>query len=91
MEHANAVRFREATEAMASGDGSLLVELLADDIEWWELGASQPIRGKAALIAQIAEPSDFKISVELHDLFANDEHLVSAEVVVVTNDREIVG
>ncbi len=77
MEHPNASRFRAAHEAMRAGDIQPLVDLLADDVEWWETGAPHPIRGKAAVHDRLQDLAEYHISAELHDLFANEEHLVA--------------
>ena len=77
MEHRYASRFRDAHSAMNSGDLRPFTDFLADDIEWWDTGARQPIRGRAAVEARLSQLVEFNTSVELHDLFANDEHLVA--------------
>jgi hypothetical protein len=56
-------------EAMAAG--------IADDIEWWEIGRSEPIRGKQALMERMQDMADVSITVDLHDVVANDEHLIA--------------
>ena len=77
MEHRNASRFREAHTAMNSGDLRPFVDFLADDIEWWDTGAPHPIRGRAAVEVRLQQFAEFNTMRDLHDLFANDEHLVA--------------
>ena len=77
IEHSNAVRYREAHQSLTEGDTSSLLQMLADDVEWWSVGAAKPLVGKHAVAAWLGGLSEFEISSELHDLFANDEHLVA--------------
>ncbi len=77
LEHRNAIRFRDAHNAMNSGDLQPFIDMFADNIEWWDTGASQPTRGKTNAEARLGKLNEFNTSVELHDLFANDEHLVA--------------
>lgn len=77
MEHPNAVRFREAHSAAQEGELDPLVSLLAEDVEWWDTGASEPTYGKAASRERIAHLWGHIVNADLHDLFANDEHLVA--------------
>jgi ketosteroid isomerase-like protein len=51
-------------------------ELLADDVVWHEIGRAEPLRGKAALAAQ-GGSGDYKLTGKLHDVVANDEHVVA--------------
>lgn len=78
-EHPNAALLRQALDAMNVGDGEAMSAVLADDVEWYEIGASQPVRGKQALTERYMgdTPPDFEITGELHDVVANDEHAVA--------------
>ncbi len=49
----------------------------ADDIEWWEMGSVEPIRGRNAVTGHLAADVGFEIVANVHDVFANDEHLVA--------------
>lgn len=77
MEHPNAARFRAAHQALVAGDVQPFADLLADEVEWWDTEAADPIRGRAAVRARLERHARDHVSVELHDLFANDEHLVA--------------
>ena len=77
MEQDHAIRFRKARQALSDGDRSPFIGLLDGDIEWWDTGADQPIQGRAAVEARIAELARHDLSEEVHDLFANDEHIVA--------------
>lgn len=74
-EHPNASVLRRALEALDSGDMQAGMDLLADDVEWHEIGRAEPTRGKEALAQRYAESvGDFEIRAHVHDVFANDEH-----------------
>ena len=62
---------------MTAGDTGPFTALFDDDIEWWDTGSSQPLRGKDRVEARVNQFNEYHTTVELHDLFANDEHLVA--------------
>ena len=76
-DHPNAAKYRELSKAFDAGDIGAMSEYIADDVEWWSIGASEPARGKQALMEQFAALSDVDIKVDVHDVVANDEHLVA--------------
>ncbi len=76
-DHPNAAKYREVTEAFNAGDMAAMNDYVADDIEWWYIGGDKPARGKQALMEMYAALSDGEIKVDLHDVIANDEHLVA--------------
>jgi uncharacterized protein len=76
-EHPNATKYREVTERFMAGNIEDMAEYVADDVEWWYIGSEQPVRGKQALMEFYGALSDFDIKVDLHDVIANDEHLVA--------------
>ncbi len=76
-EHPIAVRFRGAMEGLARGETVGLLALLSDEIEWWTVGAEEPIRGRDGVETLLAERTGSNVVYEIHDLFANDEHLVA--------------
>ena len=69
---------------MNAGDMEAAAAGLADDIEWWEIGSPEPVRGKAALMERMQSFGDFGISAELHDVVSNDDHLIALLDVTVT-------
>jgi ketosteroid isomerase-like protein len=80
-EHPNVTLYRNAME---SGE---YVENIADDVEWWEIGSPEPVRGKEALFARLEEQAGlWEITPQIHDVVANDEHLVA--LVNATADRD---
>jgi uncharacterized protein len=78
-DHPSATLIRRGLEAFNEGDVEGMADLLADDVEWHEIGRAEPIHGKAALMDLYGgdpEP-DADITAELHDVVANDEHAVA--------------
>jgi hypothetical protein len=77
-EHPNAALIRSALDAMNSGDMQALANAMSDDLVWHEIGATEPVHGKAALAARFAEGGpNFEITAELHDVVANDDHAIA--------------
>lgn len=77
-EHPNASLVRNAIQGMNTGDMSAQMELLADDVEWHEIGRDEPIRGKEAVMARFgAMPEGASITVDVHDVVANDDHTIA--------------
>jgi ketosteroid isomerase-like protein len=86
-EHPNVKVLHRLAEAMAAGpDGmATLEELIADDIEWHEIGRDEPRRGKDALRNDYAQVMGaFNIQAEEHDAVANDTHAVQLMNVTAT-------
>lgn len=83
-DHPHAARYREMSAAMNAGDMSGLSEAIADDIVWWEIGASEPVRGKQAMMDRMQTLGDYNISAQLHDVVANDDHLIALVSVEAT-------
>jgi ketosteroid isomerase-like protein len=78
-EHPNAALVRRSLEALNRGDRESLANLLDDDVEWHEIGRSEPFRGKTAMAERWASggEEDFDITGELHDVVANDDHTIA--------------
>jgi ketosteroid isomerase-like protein len=77
-DHPNAALFRRMSQAADVGDFTSYSDAIADDVEWWEIGAGQPIRGKDALFERMQGlMGQGTISTDLHDVIANDEHTVA--------------
>jgi uncharacterized protein len=81
-EHPNVATVREGLEASLSGDYERVAELMADDIEWHEIGSSEAIRGREAVIAHMSADSPGESSIEIHDIVGNDEHVVALTNVI---------
>jgi ketosteroid isomerase-like protein len=55
-------------------------EMLADDVEWHEIGRAEPIRGKAALAERYmgsGQPEGKISGGEVHDVIGGDDHTVA--------------
>ena len=71
-DHPNASLYREVFE---SGD---YADAVAEDVEWWEIGTPEPVRGKAAFIEHRQQSADkWQITSRLHDVVANDTHVIA--------------
>jgi ketosteroid isomerase-like protein len=77
-DHPNAALMRAATEHLNTGDMQAMTDLIADDVVWYEIGRSEPIRGKQALAERMTGGSrDWEVTTELHDVVANDDHVIA--------------
>lgn len=77
-DHPNAALVRKALEQMSTGDMSEQMDVLADDIEWHEIGRDEPIRGREALMARFGEmPEGGSITLDVHDVVGNDDHTIA--------------
>jgi ketosteroid isomerase-like protein len=90
-DHPNAALVRKMLDALNSGDTSAMADMIADDIEWHEIGRSEPIVGKEALAARFGmggggTPPPYEITGELHDVLANDDHTVALASAHATKD-----
>lgn len=72
-EHPNAVWVREAWDAAIRGEVDA-TQFFADDIEWHEIGLSEPIVGRDAVLAHLAAARDWDIRPVRHDVLASDDH-----------------
>jgi uncharacterized protein len=76
-EHANATLVRRMMDAMDRGDTQAASDALADDVEWHEIGRAEARHGKAELrAAMMGGASEYAITGKLHDVVANDDHVV---------------
>lgn len=82
MAHPNEDLVRRGYDAFMAGDMETLNELFADDIVWHAPGRnalSGDHRGKDAVFAvfaKLAELTGGTFKLEIHDVLANDEHVV---------------
>jgi ketosteroid isomerase-like protein len=53
---------------------------------WHEIGRAEPRNGKAELAASMPAWDDYNITWELHDLIANDDHVVGLGIATATHD-----
>jgi len=85
-EHPNATLLRELDAKMKAEGPEAMADYLGDDVEWHEIGRDEPIRGKAALVERWAGMGGAggTFSVDLHDVIANDDHVVELVTATVT-------
>ena len=86
-EHPNVKVLHRLAEAFANMPDSMatMEELIADDVEWYEIGRTEPTVGKDALRQRSMEAfGDFKIDAQEHDAVANDTHAVQLMNVTAT-------
>jgi ketosteroid isomerase-like protein len=83
-EHPNAAIVRRMTEAMNGGDMETAASLVADDVVWHVIGASEPFRGKAELAASMAGFAEADIKYDVHDILANDDHVIALGTATAT-------
>jgi ketosteroid isomerase-like protein len=79
-EHPNATLVRQYLERQELSDIDAMAEMLADDVEWHEIGRAEPIRGKAALAERYmgSGQPEWKITGgEVHDVIGGDDHTVA--------------
>ena len=88
-DHPHAVLYREALEKFQAGDVEASMAMLDDDVVWWQIGESEPLRGKAALLEQMQALEGVEWDIDVHDALANDEHTVLlANATVRVGDQE---
>lgn len=84
-DHPNAAKYRAATKALEAGRFEELMDSVADDVTWWMIGAKEPLRGKQALM-ELTQLADYQVKADLHDVVANDEHVVALINATATKD-----
>jgi len=89
-EHPNAKVVREMNEAMSNGDMEGAASRVANDVVWHEIGRAEPRRGKAELAASMDEWGPYSITFEIHDIVANDDHVIGLGTAHATHgDRSL--
>lgn len=82
-DHPNAAAYRTAFAAFAEGDAGAFQNHLADDVVWHTL-MGDTLNGSAAVAESMSGLAETDFSVELHDVVANDGHLVGLVTANVT-------
>ena len=92
MAHPNEDLVRRGFAAFGTGDIATLGELFADDVVW-HVGGRSPITGDYkgkeqvfGFFAQLAERAGGTFRLDIHDVLANDEHVVA--LVKATGERQ---
>jgi ketosteroid isomerase-like protein len=73
---------------MNAGDIASLGDSVADDVVWWEIGASEPVHGRDSVVERLSFVSDFDVSIDLHDVTTSDDHLIALLGVTATRGDE---
>ena len=82
-------RYREVMERMAQGDPSTVGDYIADDVVYHQIGAPA-LRGKDAVLASFEGFEGVEWTLDIHDVIANDEHVVAlVEATVTAGDATI--
>jgi ketosteroid isomerase-like protein len=82
MAHPNEDLVRKGYAAFLGGDTATLSDLFADDIVWHSPGRNQlagDFRGKEAVLGNFQRTFELtggNINLEIHDVVANDDHVV---------------
>jgi uncharacterized protein len=78
-EHPNAAILRRALEAFNRGEMQEFADMVADDVEWHQIGEPEVLHGKQALAASMPGEGavDWEITADVHDVIANDEHTIA--------------
>ncbi len=89
-DHPNAASTRAALEAFLRGDFETLAGSFADDIVWHAPGGnpySGDHHGKAEVLGRIGKMRENGVSItfSIHDVVANDEHVVVLAEATVSN------
>lgn len=89
-EHPNAASARAALEAFARSDVATLADSLSDDVVWHAPGTSRfsgKFEGRAAVMDRFARMTQagVRTTLDIHDVVANDEHVVALVHVRVQN------
>lgn len=83
MEHPNASLYRRVFE---SGD---YASALAEDVEWWDIGSPEPLRGRSAFVQHREDTAGlWNLDSQLHDVVANDTHVIGLIAATVERDGE---
>jgi len=91
-EHPNVARIKDGYAAFAKGDFAVLNDLFAEDLVWHEGGRNQlagDYRGREAVFAyfgKLMEVTEGSFHLDLHTVFADDEHGVALVVTTASRD-----
>lgn len=84
MEHPNAELYRRIIAAFQAGDTDMMTSAVAADVRWHEAGKPEVIEGRDAVMQRMSAAGQLDNKVELHDVLANDEHVVAMLKVELT-------
>lgn len=75
-EHPKAAMYRRLHEAAADGDFSKLIDALADDVVWHQIGGETLYGKQAVADSWSAYEGEMEFGIEVHDVVGNDRHVV---------------
>ncbi|MEA1903392.1 MAG: nuclear transport factor 2 family protein [Actinomycetota bacterium] len=76
-DHPNAATFRQLIAAFNNQDMESAAGLIDADVVWHAIGMEEPMRGASALTeSAMAFPQGLDVVAEIHDVVANDDHVV---------------
>lgn len=85
MEHPNATLYRRLTSAFQSGDIETVKGALAPELRWHEAGNPDVIEGRDAVLQRMGGAGQqVEAKVDVHDVLANDEHVVALATATFT-------
>jgi uncharacterized protein (TIGR02246 family) len=88
-DHPNAAAYRAAAHAFGQGDAETFANMLADDVVWHTIGG-ETLNGREAVAGAMSGLADVEFTLNVHDVLANDEHLVGLmEVHVEAGGQEL--
>jgi hypothetical protein len=80
---------KQLQEAFRDRDVQAITETLADDVEWYEIGRSDPIRGKGALEERFSGGiPKWQITSDIHDILANEAHAIMLVTATATMEGQ---
>jgi len=88
-DHPNAAKYRETHNAFTSGDLEAFSGMLAPDVVWNTIGGDA-MHGAEAVADSMSGLAGLDFDVSLHDVVANDDHVVRlVDVHVTAGDKDI--
>lgn len=77
-EHPNAQAFRAAWNALQDGDVDGFRLTLHEDVIWHQAGPEAPLRGADDVVAALkGDLGSVEVEGDVHDVLANDDHVVA--------------
>lgn len=86
-DHPIAATYRKAYEDFTGGDAAGFVGMLAEDVVWHQIGA-ETLHGAKAVEASMSGMAEAEFDLDLHDVLANDDHLLALVTAKVSIGNE---
>ena len=84
-DHPNVAAARGAYEAFSAGDTTALANRLADDVIWHTIGGDT-MNGASAVAESMSGLAEYDVSLSVHDVVGNDDHVVALVAVTVQTE-----